>query len=74
MTRIALFGAAGAIGQSIATALSAQGEPYRVVGRSKAALSSSFGADSLAEIVAWNPDDPTSVKAAAQDIDTISSV
>lgn len=48
--KIALFGAAGAISHSIATAISAQGAPYRVVGRSRDALATAFGADSLAEI------------------------
>ena len=68
---IGLFGAAGAIGQSIATALAAQQQPYRVVGRSREALSSTFGHDPLAGIATWNPDDPLSVRAAAQGIDTI---
>ncbi len=69
--RIALFGAAGAIGQSIAAALAAKGQPYRVVGRSQASLQASFGADPLAEIVSWNPDSPASVQAAASGIDTL---
>jgi len=69
--RIALFGAAGAIGQSIAEALRKAGRPYRVVGRSQASLTRSFGHDRLAEVVAWNPDDPESVRAAARGIDTI---
>nr|WP_034329628.1 SDR family oxidoreductase [Herbaspirillum sp. B39] len=71
MSRIALFGAAGAIGQSIASAISAQGLPYRVVGRNEASLHKAFGADPLAEIVSWNPDSPASVEAAAQGIDTL---
>jgi nucleoside-diphosphate-sugar epimerase len=71
MNKIALFGAAGAIGQSIAKAVSAQGAPYRVVGRSRDALTAAFGADPLAEIVTWNPEDPASVQAAAAGIDTI---
>ena len=71
MSKIALFGAAGAIGQSIANALAAKGQPYRVVGRSEANLRKSFGADPLAEIVTWNPDSPESVKAAASGIDTL---
>jgi nucleoside-diphosphate-sugar epimerase len=71
MNRIALFGAAGAIGQSISKAVSAQGAPYRVVGRSRDALAKAFGADSLAEIVTWNPDDPASVQAAATGVDAI---
>jgi nucleoside-diphosphate-sugar epimerase len=71
MTKMALFGAAGAIGGSIAAALRAQGTPYRVVGRSRAALAAAFGTDPLAEIAIWNPDDPQSVRAAAAGVDTI---
>jgi nucleoside-diphosphate-sugar epimerase len=71
MSKIALFGAAGAIGQSIAQALSASGGAYRVVGRSEASLRQAFGADPLAEIVTWNPDSPASVRAAAEGVDTI---
>lgn len=70
-SKIALFGAAGAIGQSIASALAAQGTPYRVVGRSRASLTRQFGSDPLAEIVTWNPDDPESVRQAARGIDTL---
>jgi len=69
--KIALFGAAGAIGQSIAVALRQAGRPYRVVGRARAPLTQSFGDDPLAEIVTWNPDDPDSVRAAAHGIETI---
>jgi nucleoside-diphosphate-sugar epimerase len=68
---IALFGAAGAMGQSIARAVSAKGAPYRVVGRSREALAAAFATDPLAEIVTWNPDDPASVQAAAAGIDTL---
>jgi nucleoside-diphosphate-sugar epimerase len=71
MAKIALFGAAGAIGQSIASALSSNNQQYRVIGRSQAALQQAFGSDPHAEIVAWNPDDPASVRAAAQNIDTL---
>jgi nucleoside-diphosphate-sugar epimerase len=69
--RIALFGAAGAIGRSIAVALDATGHPYRVVGRSGAALSGSYGHSPLAEVVIWDPDDPSSVEAAARGVHTI---
>jgi nucleoside-diphosphate-sugar epimerase len=71
MANIALFGAAGAIGKSIASALGRSGTSYRVVGRSQAALASSFQQDPLAEIATWNPDDPESIRSAARDIDTI---
>jgi nucleoside-diphosphate-sugar epimerase len=69
--KIALFGAAGAIGNTVARSLSAQGTPYRVVGRGRAALERDFGADPLAELTTWDPDAPASVQAAAQGIDTI---
>ncbi|WP_224366486.1 NAD-dependent epimerase/dehydratase family protein [Hyalangium versicolor] len=71
MGTVALFGAAGAIGQSVASALRASGRPYRVVGRSKGSLQKEFGADPLAEIVTWNPDEPASVRAAAEGVDTL---
>ncbi|MET3131119.1 nucleoside-diphosphate-sugar epimerase [Oxalobacteraceae bacterium GrIS 1.11] len=71
MSNIALFGAAGAIGQSIAAALGAKGQAYRVVGRSEASLRKAFGADPLAEIVTWNPDSPASVQAAAAGVETL---
>lgn len=71
MSKVALWGAAGAIGKSIAAALRQQQRPYRVVGRRQHALEQSFGADPLAEIVTWNPDHPSSVRAACSGIDTL---
>ncbi|MBS7807787.1 NAD-dependent epimerase/dehydratase family protein [Variovorax sp. PCZ-1] len=71
MNKIAIFGAAGAIGQSIAAACRALGQPYRVVGRSASSLKATFGADPLAEILTWNPDDPASVQAAATGVDAL---
>ena len=71
MPKVALFGAAGVIGQSVAASLRSQGTPYRVVGRSEEGLRRCFGADRLAEIVTWNPDSPVSVQAAATDVETI---
>ncbi len=66
MENITLIGAAGAIGKSIAGALQREGTPYRVVGRNRAHLQAAFGADSHAEIVTWNPDDPDSARAAVR--------
>lgn len=71
MPRFALFGAAGAIGGSIATELRSTNQSYRVVGRGRAELDRVFGSNPNAEIVTWNPDDPASVRAAARGIDTI---
>ncbi|MDL2358053.1 MAG: NAD-dependent epimerase/dehydratase family protein [Pseudomonadota bacterium] len=71
MSKIALFGASGAIGLSIAAAISANGLAYRVVGRTQASLRKAFGADRLAELVTWDPDSPASVQAAATGIETL---
>lgn len=64
MSKVALVGAGGAIGKSVAAALRAEGRPYRVIGRSHAALSKAFGQDPLAEIATWDPNDPESVRRA----------
>ncbi len=71
MAKIALFGAAGAIGRSLADALRERGEAYRVVGRDRTRLEQAFGGDSRAEIVTWNPDDPAPVREAARSVDTL---
>lgn len=71
MPKFALWGAAGAVGRSIADALRERGEEYRVVGRDAERLKKSFGGDAKAEMVAWNPDDPASVRAAARGVDTL---
>lgn len=70
MARVALLGAAGAVGASIAAALRAEGMPYRVVGRSDEHLRKTFGGDPLAEIKAWNLDDSLSVRQALAGIET----
>ena len=70
MAKIALFGAAGAIGRSLADALQQCGENYRVVGRDRARLEKTFGGSGV-EIATWNPDDPASVREAARGIDTL---
>ncbi len=70
MGKIALLGAAGAIGTSIAEALRSEGTPYRVVGRAEEHLRQTFGGDPLAEIKAWNLDDELSVRQALEGIET----
>jgi len=71
MGTVALWGANGAIGRTVAATLSAQGRPYRVVGRSRDSLERQFGADPLAEIAIWDPANPESIRAAAAGIETI---
>jgi nucleoside-diphosphate-sugar epimerase len=70
MGKIALLGAAGAIGASVAEALRSEGTHYRVVGRSEEHLQRTFGGDSLAEIKVWNLDDEPSIRQALNGIDT----
>jgi nucleoside-diphosphate-sugar epimerase len=71
MANIALIGAAGAIGQSVANALDQKGQHYRVVGRNRASLDTTFSSSKLAEIMTWNPDDPDSARAAVRGTDTL---
>jgi len=71
MSKVALFGAVGAIGKSLADAFRANHREYRVVGRSRESLQRAFGSDPQAEITTWNPDDPSSVRVAAEGADTI---
>ncbi|TSC24470.1 NAD-dependent epimerase/dehydratase family protein [Corallococcus sp. Z5C101001] len=71
METVALFGASGVIGQSVARALQAQGRGYRVVGRSAGSLRREFGADPRAEIVPWDPEDAASIRAAARGVRTL---
>ena len=71
MPKIALIGAAGAIGQSVANALDKKSHEYRVIGRNRTGLDATFGRSSLAEITTWNPDDSDSARAAVRGIDTL---
>jgi nucleoside-diphosphate-sugar epimerase len=71
MDKVALFGASGVVGQSVAKSLQARGRAYRVVGRSQASLQKEFGADPLAEVATWNPEEPDSIRAAARGIHTL---
>jgi nucleoside-diphosphate-sugar epimerase len=66
--RAAIFGAAGAIGQSIAPELERRGIPYRVVGRSREKLERAFPG---AEVFPADLADLRSAGAAARGIDTI---
>ena len=70
MSKVALVGAAGAIGLSIAEALRAEGTPYRVIGRTEASLKRAFGGDPLAELRTWNPEDAASIREALASVET----
>lgn len=69
--RVAIFGAAGAIGQTLADELERRGAAYRVVGRSRAKLEKAFGQRRHAEIFEADLGDLRSAGAAAREIDTV---
>jgi nucleoside-diphosphate-sugar epimerase/protein-tyrosine phosphatase len=69
--KVALFGAAGAIGHSISRALDGAGQPYRVVGRDQKRLQIAYGANPQIELATWNPDEPASVRSALRGVDTL---
>lgn len=61
---VALAGATGAIGKSVATALRQNGQHYRAIGRSIESLLAAFGSDPSAESATWNPDADVSIRTA----------
>jgi nucleoside-diphosphate-sugar epimerase len=65
---VALVGATGAIGKSVAAALRQKGQRYRVIGRSRATLESTFGGDPLAGLTVWNPDSEASIRDALKGV------
>jgi nucleoside-diphosphate-sugar epimerase len=69
--RAAIFGAAGAIGQSLAPELERRGIPFRAVGRSKEKLERACAGFSRAEVFPADLSDPRSAGAAARGVDTI---
>jgi nucleoside-diphosphate-sugar epimerase len=71
MGKIGLFGASGAIGATVAKALEAEGQPYRVIGRSREALEHTFASHTGAEMATWDPADTDSIRAATAGVDTL---
>jgi nucleoside-diphosphate-sugar epimerase len=71
MQNVAIFGAAGAIGQSIAAVLEQRGIQFRAVGRSRAKLERAFGGMRHAEIFPADLAEGRSAGAAARGVDTI---
>jgi len=69
--KLAIFGAAGAIGRALAPELERRGIAFRVVGRSRAKLEQAFGKYSHAEVFDADISDLRSAGAAAREIDTI---
>ncbi len=69
--KVAIFGAAGAIGRALAPELERRGIAFRVVGRSRAKLQQVFGKYAQAEIFDGDISDLRSAGAAAREIGTI---
>ncbi|AJE22720.1 NAD-dependent epimerase/dehydratase family protein [Azotobacter chroococcum NCIMB 8003] len=65
---VALVGATGAIGKSVAAALHQKGQPYRAIGRSRTTLETTFGDNPLAELAVWDPDDEASIRKALRGV------
>jgi uncharacterized protein YbjT (DUF2867 family) len=71
MKKVAIFGAAGAIGHAVAPELVRLGIPFRAVGRTLQKLTAGFGSMAGAEIVEADLSDPQQAERAAEGVDTI---
>jgi len=69
--KVAIFGAAGAIGHALAPEFVRRGIPFRAVGRTRQTLADAFGSLDGAEIVDADLSDPQQAERAAQGVDTI---
>lgn len=69
--KLAIFGAAGAIGNAVAPELVRRGIPFRAVGRTRQTLEDAFGGLAGAEIVSADLSDPSQAERAAQGVDTV---
>jgi nucleoside-diphosphate-sugar epimerase len=69
--KLAIFGAAGAIGHALGPELVRRGIPFRAVGRRRQALADAFGSLAGAEIVEADLSDPEQAERAAQGADAI---
>jgi len=69
--KAAIFGAAGAIGHTVAAEFERRAIPFRVVGRNRSRLEAAFGTLTHAEIFDADLSDQRSAGAAARGIDTI---
>ena len=71
MQNVAIFGAAGAIGNAVAAELERRGIPFRAVGRSREKLEKAFGRMKHAEVFPADLSEARSAGAAARGVETI---
>jgi uncharacterized protein YbjT (DUF2867 family) len=71
MDNVAIFGAAGAIGNAVGAELERRGVSFRVVGRSREKLERAFGKMAHAEIFPADLSGAPGAGAAASGVDTI---
>lgn len=69
--KVALFGAAGAVGHAVAQELVRRGIPFRVVGRNRARLEREFGTLPQVEILDADLSELRAAGAAARGVDTV---
>jgi nucleoside-diphosphate-sugar epimerase len=69
--KLAIFGAAGAIGRALGPELERRGIAFRAVGRRREALEGAFGEIASAEIVDADLSDPRQARRATEGVDTI---
>ncbi|SPE33231.1 NAD-dependent epimerase/dehydratase [Candidatus Sulfopaludibacter sp. SbA3] len=69
--KVALFGAAGAVGHTVAAELARRGIPFRVVGRNRARLEQEFGGLPQVEVLDADLSDLRAAGAASRGVDTI---
>jgi nucleoside-diphosphate-sugar epimerase len=71
MRKVAIFGAAGAVGRNLGPELERRGIPFRAVGRTHSKLAEAFGGLRQAELVAADLSDPGGAAQAASGADTV---
>jgi nucleoside-diphosphate-sugar epimerase len=71
MQKVAILGAAGAIGKALGVELERRGTPFRAVGRSHGRLNHAFGRMRLAELIAANLEDQSDAREACRGVDTV---
>ena len=71
MDKVAIFGAAGAVGRTVGAELARRGIPLRVVGRSERKLREAFGAAPGVEIFCGDLGELRTAAAAARGVDTV---
>ncbi|MFN7995753.1 MAG: NAD(P)H-binding protein [Bryobacteraceae bacterium] len=71
MQKVAIFGAAGAIGKALGVELERREIPFRAVGRTHGRLHQAFGTLRMAELTSANLEDESDAREACRAVDTV---